>query len=418
MVFNQVALLAAAGAIGAFWNQFRNIVYRLFSLFVRTDTLADPLPHLIIEHVLPDLTLYSWGNRTYRAWNTYKDGKEQELFYSYNKSYLARYKKSFIYLTSTDDALNITYLCGTFSLEKFMAEANEKVNAAIKAAKPVSYDMFYISEVSGDDSRYDNKPDSRAAASTGEVSYERKATPNIHSSSSSLFSTFHFFKQKARFHGMSWEEYIEGMKSKKKDTEEYYWSKEALKLEDELCFWMSNKAWYQDRGLQWKRGVLLKGKPGTGKTRMVVACAKKHRLRIVKFNISNMSNTEFLDSISKIGSGHSESPPIILIEDIDCVFDGRTNVLAGTSLNKQLLSFDTLINGIAGAKNSLTAFVVITTNRPEVLDEALVRAGRVDAQIEVPYLATEGKSLIAKNILRDWPGLIEKLIDIPKFELY
>ena len=99
---------------------------------------------------------------------------------------------------------------------------------------------------------------------------------------------------------------------------------------------------------------------------------------------------------------------IILIEDIDTIFNGRKNLLAESSLSKNLLSFDTLINTISGVKENQGIFLIITTNEIEKLDSALLRPGRCDVHIKVDYIDQRGKETIAQNILFGYPDLIEK----------
>lgn len=140
---------------------------------------------------------------------------------------------------------------------------------------------------------------------------------------------------------------------------------------------------------------------------MIIECAKKHGLPVRKLNISNMSNSEFIEAFEY----ENLEGQIVLMEDIDNVFNLRENVLAKSTHTKQLLSFDTFINAIGGIKAANGSFVVVTSNFPEKLDAAMVRSGRIDAHIEVGPLCKNGRLFVAQNILRDWPNLVDKLVD-------
>jgi ATP-dependent 26S proteasome regulatory subunit len=120
-----------------------------------------------------------------------------------------------------------------------------------------------------------------------------------------------------------------------------------------------------------------------------------------------MSDKEFREAYHTNG----ERCGIILIEDIDAIFNGRENVLAKTNRTKSLLSFDTLINTIQGVTQNNGIFLIITTNHREKLDPSLIRPGRIDVQIEVKSLDVEGRQFIAANILRDWKDLQDKLVN-------
>ena len=408
---NQVAAVAAVGGIAAFWQQFKDIVSRIISTFIRTDLLESSGNALALLDIMrPDLKIYHWGNRTFQVESIYQDSLELELSNSFLKSYICRYKKTFIFLSNSSGQLSITYLMGTFDMDGLMTKVNEVRNQERKADADKYRDKrwFSVREVSGKEIEPALKSDRRQSEGLrGHAGAFGEDLPST--SSTSIFQNFMLFKGDGLFYGLGWDAYMAPSQVTKRPTACYYWSTEASKLEDEIEFWLNNKSWYIDRGLSWRRGVMLKGRPGTGKTKMVLKCAEKLKLPVVKMNIGNMSNTEFSDYIYNFSVQGDAT--LVLIEDIDCVFEGRKNKLAEDSGYKQLLSFDTLINCISGIKANTGLFFVITTNRPEVLDPALVRAGRMDAEIEVGSIVLEGKKLIASNILQDWPELQEFLIN-------
>jgi chaperone BCS1 len=119
-----------------------------------------------------------------------------------------------------------------------------------------------------------------------------------------------------------------------------------------------------------------------------------------------MSDEEFVKNYN-VGS---EKSMIILLEDLDVLFNLRENALAQTSKTKNLLSFDTLINTIAGIKRNDGIFLIITVNDISRCDPALIRPGRCDMKIEVGPLDRKGREFIARNILKGYPELIESII--------
>lgn len=188
-------------------------------------------------------------------------------------------------------------------------------------------------------------------------------------------------------------------------------------LVTELRHWLASEAWYRERGIPWRRGWLLYGRPGTGKTSLVRAIAQDLDLPIGVFDLSTMSNREMQ---SNWREALNHAPCIALIEDIDAVFEGRKNV-AGEDGGG--LSFDCLLNCLSGIESANGVFLVITTNRPEMLDEALgapraesngtmisTRPGRVDRALELGAMDEACRRRLATRILSDCPENIERLV--------
>jgi chaperone BCS1 len=139
---------------------------------------------------------------------------------------------------------------------------------------------------------------------------------------------------------------------------------------------LNNRPWYLQRGIPYRRGYLLHGPPGTGKSSAVVAIASALRMDIALLNV----NTLGLDD-NDLSDRLAQVPPnaIVLIEDIDCAFSGRK---AGEEKTTRI-TFSGLLNAIDGVAAGEGRILFATTNHPERLDAALVRPGRIDRQIEI-----------------------------------
>jgi hypothetical protein len=171
-------------------------------------------------------------------------------------------------------------------------------------------------------------------------------------------------------------------------------------LFQDVRFWKDNRQWYLDAELEYKRGYMLHGKPGTGKTSLISAIAHDLDIPVVIINLSGMTDAQFLRAWKQAASS---SQRIVLFEDFDTVFHGRKNV-SGT------LNFTTVLNAIDGIQGSAGCLLFITTNHIDHIDEAIgrpdengdsTRAGRIDVIIEIPQLDYEGRLKICKRILRD-----------------
>lgn len=142
----------------------------------------------------------------------------------------------------------------------------------------------------------------------------------------------------------------------------------------DLKSFVDSKEFYRTRCLPYRRGYLLHGFPGTGKSSMVSALAKmfKRDLYILSLKACAGDNM-FIRLMSYIG--HNS---ILLIEDIDSYFDGRKQDSASDKVN-----FSTFINVISGVNAKEDVILFVTTNHKSKLDDALLRSGRLDIHLEI-----------------------------------
>ncbi len=190
-------------------------------------------------------------------------------------------------------------------------------------------------------------------------------------------------------------------------NKQYFFSKEALALEQDILFWKNSERWYMDRDLPWKRSTLLYGEPGTGKSSMILNIARKHKICVNILDVSTMDNHEFCNAIER------SYRSIVIIEDIDRVFKGEVNVNRTDQYGG--LTFDCLLNKLSGVNALKNAYIILTANDITNLPEALLREGRVDNKLLIGKLCQEGKKYIAERMLGDWPELMQSVItDEPK----
>lgn len=191
------------------------------------------------------------------------------------------------------------------------------------------------------------------------------------------------------------------------------------KLYKEIKFWFKSKLWFEERGIPWKRGYLLHGPPGSGKTSVIRAIAQDLDMPIYLLDLASMNNQDLQEAWNKISNN---VPAVALIEDIDGVFQGRENVAKTTDG----VSFDCLLNCLDGIQSSSGILVFITTNKLNYIDPALYeppslnkdeviqnmpsRPGRIDRVIEVDGLDHAGKMKLAMRIVQD-QELAKKLVE-------
>lgn len=150
----------------------------------------------------------------------------------------------------------------------------------------------------------------------------------------------------------------------------------AEDIADDIQKFQRNGDWYISKGVPYRRGYLLHGPPGTGKTSFVQAVAAKLKLNICYLNLSggNLDDDQLNNLLN-----NSPLKSIILIEDIDAIFLERSSVQA----KRCRVSFSGLLNALDGVRSQEGRVLIMTTNHPERLDPALLRPGRADLKIEL-----------------------------------
>jgi len=163
--------------------------------------------------------------------------------------------------------------------------------------------------------------------------------------------------------------------------------------------------WYTKLGVPYRRGYLLYGSPGNGKSSFVLAVASELGMNV---NVLSLSSPGMNDGkiIELLGSVDTNT--IVLIEDIDCAFVKRN---PGTDRKKGIdfgLTFSGVLNALDGIMAQDGRIVFMTTNHPEKLDAALTRPGRADVKV---YIGDTTPSQAYRLFLRFYPDANPKLAE-------
>ena len=170
---------------------------------------------------------------------------------------------------------------------------------------------------------------------------------------------------------------------------------------------------FLEMGAKIPKGVLLYGKPGTGKTLIAKAIAGEANVPFI-----SMSGSEFIEMFAGLGASRVRklfekarklSPCIVFIDEIDAIGSRRTSSSGAESENNQTLN--QLLVEMDGFESEETIIVLAATNRPEMLDKALLRPGRFDRQITIASPDLKGREEILKIHARDM-----KIADDVSFE--
>jgi chaperone BCS1 len=168
-------------------------------------------------------------------------------------------------------------------------------------------------------------------------------------------------------------------------------------LEDSKTF-LARREWYVQRGIPYRRGYLLHGPPGTGKSSAVVALASALQMDIAVLSLgdSNLDDNSVSELFSSIPINS-----IVLMEDIDCAFLERKE---GDD-KRSKVTFSGLLNAIDGVAAGEGRLLFATTNHIARLDPALIRPGRIDRKL---YIGPANREQAQRLFLRFFPEASEQ----------
>jgi cell division protease FtsH len=174
---------------------------------------------------------------------------------------------------------------------------------------------------------------------------------------------------------------------------------EAKEELEEVVEFLSNPGKFQKLGGRIPKGVLLVGPPGTGKTLLARAVAGE-----AKVPFFSISGSEFVEMFVGVGAARvrdlfsqatAQAPCIIFIDELDALGKARgMNVMGGHDEQEQTLN--QLLVEMDGFETNKGVIIMAATNRPEILDPALLRPGRFDRQVLVDRPDINGREAILK----------------------
>jgi cell division protease FtsH len=167
----------------------------------------------------------------------------------------------------------------------------------------------------------------------------------------------------------------------------------------EVVMFLKNPERYQALGAKVPKGVLLVGPPGTGKTLLARAVAGEAKVPFFSIN-----GSEFVEMFVGVGAARvrdlfqqakAHAPCIVFIDELDAV--GRQRGVHITTANDEReQTLNQLLVGLDGFEANIGVIVLAATNRPDVLDRALLRPGRFDRQVVLDAPDLEGRDAILK----------------------
>jgi 26S proteasome regulatory subunit T5 len=194
---------------------------------------------------------------------------------------------------------------------------------------------------------------------------------------------------------------VKAMEVDEKPTEDYTdiggLDKQIQELREAIVLPITHKERFAALGVRPPKGVLLHGPPGTGKTLMARACAAQTKATFLKLAGPSLVQMFIGDGAKMVRDAFAlakeKSPCIIFIDEIDAVGTTRRGGESNGDREVQRTMLE-LLNQLDGFSSAEDVKIIAATNRPDTLDPALMRSGRLDRKIEFPHPNEESRAKI------------------------
>lgn len=398
-----VAVLAGIGMVLAFWRQIRALAIQLLSVFFVTTTITDsPVARAVRYFVMKELGPSRMRRRAYSSVNLFVRPRrvvESVVYERLAGRQLLWFRGCpFILRVEGEDrgTLLLTHPRAFFKLDSFLTTALASWNVVLRSSNQRRFAVHHLVGRAGSMTNpSQEKSAARASGSTTALLHEVRL--------------------------LQWQiEDLGAETSLAPALSTLVLSDESQAAIDEARFWLENRNWYTKRHIPWRRGWILTGKPGSGKTSLARAIAEDLDIPVFSFDLASLTNEEARSGWAQM---MKYTPCMALMEDIDTVFAGRRNI----TNRRDGLSFDTLLNCIDGMERASGVFLVVTTNNPKDVDPALsgsapdgnaaiaTRPGRIDRVFNLGAPTRPALVSLARRILPDhvsaWDGLAEAAVE-------
>lgn len=397
-LFQYLPFLAILAPVAMFWGQVKTIIGKVFSTLVVKVEFIDLGYTVFNGYLNRNFRRYRLGQSNYDAFQDYTTVDKRQMAIGFEDSptlpQVYRRGRTLICVKKTltkdrPDMLTVYSFRWTFDAESHYVQALKEYNNG-KSEKR-SFKVYYKYGTNGKASSFAN-------------GLAEQKSPNAFAQSEGRHLS-------NRIIGYSMDQI--GYRDKTNINRGYVFSADAESLVYECKRWRASENWYKDRGILWRRGAMLVGPPGTGKSSLVRKICQTIDVPLFIFDLASMSNAEMIEAWKDV---QGYSPCAVIFDDIDRVFEGSVNV----AKNGGGLTLECLLSCLSGALPAEGVLVFGTANDPTKLDPALgvvvdgqaSRPGRFDVIVTLGSMTREDRLRLATMILDgltvDVAAIVEK----------
>jgi len=195
---------------------------------------------------------------------------------------------------------------------------------------------------------------------------------------------------------------VKAMEVDEKPTDQYSdiggLDKQIQELIEAIELPMKHKERFEAIGITPPKGVLMHGPPGTGKTMMARACAARSNATFLKLAGPQLVQMFIGDGAKIVRDAFTlareKAPAIIFIDELDAIGQKRSGGGELSGVREVQRTMLELLNQLDGFSSTTQVKIIAATNRPDTLDPALLRSGRLDRKIELPHPNEDARARI------------------------
>ena len=395
---------AVGGMILGLWGQIRVVALKVAGLFVvRMSVRGGSIQEAVARLLMSEFKCSPVGMKDFSGITEYVRPEKRNLLVAMEKIPLEPtiWWRGWRPLIVNGDTMAITFIRGIWNCDDLLIEAVKKFNDANDGDDWKRNDRFFVRRKYGSIGSSSNSKRGKGS-SQDSVDAPSAASSDV---------------DKLTSRPLVWKREELGLPNPEGPMDHLWLSDEIKDALQEAIRWRNSEKWFKERGVPWKNGWLLHGKPGKGKTAFTRALGQELNMPIYSFDLPTMTNQDFTEEWEDV-MGHV--PCIALFEDFDAVFEGRKNVATEGKIQGGV-TFDCILNQMDGVENTDGIFIIVTTNDLSRIDPAIgaeaedgdsSRPGRVNRSLEFDILPENGKRRIAERILggfqeSEWTHLIE-----------
>lgn len=401
-----------AAVVASGWTQVKNIFGYLSSFIIVSAEYDRTSSRSMTNYLRTHWKLLPSGKLIYRTRQLWLFKQSRSKYVPFRlpaKTAIYRKGKQILFVTGTSNRLTVSFLRGTVNTDELLSLALDDSDNRTEVYRDEcnNRNRYCLRMLVGREKGAGAMGESLARVSSKRTGND--VAPSDGDGAEDDIMLTDTLDKSFKYDSTEW------MQSSQHDPfESLYYPKSVEKYINQAIRWRDMKDWYAERDIPWRRGWTLYGGPGTGKTSLSNATAKRLGIPLYIFNLNTMSDQELIEYWDEM-----ETPCMALFEDFDNVFHGRV-----AQTEHKLLSFDCVLNVIGGAKAADGVFLMVTTNDLSKIDPAMgvvwgtegskkgisSRPGRIDTVIYLGPMEEDGRLKLAKRILVDWPEAIETLV--------